>query len=209
MPQLRMDNSILSTSKTGTVLSACEPLPSMSVQHNGHTTELLVKLPTEDDNYTIEGMIRQCAQDGEGFALDEFTENGTFNSRMLWDRNTLVVKSPEGKHVAAVVFGSTSLCRSPKSGQLGVYIIVEKDFRRQNVGVNLLQYCIEHAQRLGYKAILSDVFASNDIAVNLVLRAGFHVIGTLPYCAYVKDSGYTDSLIVHKRFDRDSISAKL
>ena len=199
-----MNQSTMSSLLTGAIISADEPLPNMSFQHNGHVTNLLVTIPTQDDLYTIERMIHQCAGDGEGFALDEFTENGTFNTKMLWDRNTLLAQSQEGKLVAAVVFGPTFLCRSPNSGQLGGYIIVEKGCRGQGIGTNLLLYCIGHAQRLGFKAILSDVFTTNDVAMQLILRAGFHVIGTLPYCAYLKGSGYTDSLVVYKEFNTNT-----
>ena len=143
--------------------------------------------------------MREAAMDGNGFALDEFTSDGHLNRLLLKETHVLVVKD-EGGHVkAAVIFGSSGLCRGKNLSQLAGYMIVEKGSRGKGVGNGLLTYCMENAYLFGCTRVLIDVFASNHIMVNMLIKRKFLCTGTIPNCGYIANSGRTDSLVFFRQ----------
>ena len=146
-------------------------------------------------------MVRQAARNGDGFALDEFTPEGHLNRRLLWDSNMLVAKEPStGSVVAAAIFGRSALCRSPNTPQVGGQLIVHPDFQGKGVGSAFLKYCIEQAEKVGYKGILTDTFVTSEIAFRLATKSKFLQMGTLVDCGHVKGHGLTNSVVMYKVF---------
>ena len=143
--------------------------------------------------------MREAAMDGNGFALDEFTTHGHLNRLLLKETHVLVFKDEEGHVKAAVIFGSSGLCRETNLSQLAGYMIVKKGSRGKGVGNGLLTYCIEKAYLFGVRRILIDVFASNQIMVNMLIKRRFLCTGTIPNCGYIANTGRTDSLVFSRQ----------
>ena len=78
-------------------------------------------------------------------------------------------------------------------------MIVEKGSRGKGVGNGLLTYCMENAYLFGCRRVLIDVFASNHIMVNMLIKRGFLCTGTIPNCGYIANSGRTDSLVFFRQ----------
>ena len=176
--------------------SQLQPLPTLRCPEIPFKSGFLKSmLADEEDMWRVEELIRDCAQRGDGFGLDEFTDNGYFNRKFTPESHVVVVKNKDDAMVAAVIFGTSSLCRSPEAGQVGGYFIVSRGFRGQGLGKAILRMCIEKARELGYVAILTDVFVTNEGALRLMRKEGFFITATLPNAAVVKDIGFTDTYL--------------
>ena len=167
------------------------------------------KLADEDELWQVEELIRDCAEQGDGFAIDEFTAEGYFNRVLLRDSHVVVCVTPEGAIAAAVIFGFSALCRSREANQVGGYLLVSKGYRGQGLGRSLVQLCIMKARELGYVAILTDVFVDNDKATRMLREEGFLITATLPNVAILKDTGYSDSYLVWRPVDDIKMSQVL
>ena len=194
--------------------SQLQPLPTLRCPEIPFKSGFLKSmLADEEDMWRVEELIRDCAAHGDGFALDDFTDEGYFNRVLLHDSHVFVFKAPDGAIAAAIIFGASTLCRSREARQVGGYMLVAKEFRCQGLGRRLIKLCIEKARLLGYVAILTDVFAINEKAIKLLRKEGFLITATLLNVAIVKDKGYCDSYLMWRRIDdnpsRRVIQAKI
>ena len=89
------------------------PLPRQIILPPLHVgeTKYKVQIAVSNDLWLVEEMMREAAMDGNGFALDEFTSDGHLNRLLLKETHVLVVKDEEGHVKAAIIFGSSGLCR--------------------------------------------------------------------------------------------------
>lgn len=159
---------------------------------------LKISKPSSSEAFTVEGMIRQAASEGQGFAVDEFNSNGFMNRRLLNKNYMLVIKSENNSILAGLVFGPTKLCRDSRTTQVGGYMIVNKAERCKSLGKALLNYCLENMRCLGYNAILTDVFVTNKIMLNILEKNGFIVTATVPNSGIMKGNGRTNTYIMYK-----------
>ena len=154
-----------------------------------------VGFATPNDSPLVEEMIRDAALGGQGFAVDEFKEDGTFNRKFIRNSLAVVCKNFTGDIMAAVLFGSSGLCRTEGDQATG-YIIVAPSVRGRGIGTTLLRYCLERARGLRYGSIVTDVLACNLKALGMVQKEGFLVTATLPNSALVRNYGYCDTYVV-------------
>ena len=147
------------------------------------------------DTVRVEEMLRQAAMAGDGFAIDEFTEDGTFNRKFFRRCFVAVLKNAQGDILAAVLFGPSSLCRTEGHEVTG-YVIVAPSARRRGLGTAVLKYCLDAAKRLQYRTVLSDVLTSNLKVLGMVQREGFIITATLPNVALVRNTGFVNTYVV-------------
>ena len=150
----------------------------------------------------VEEMIRAAAQRGEGFALDEFDQDGLLNRKLLKQSATLVARRvSDHVLIGGSVVGPSALARARDPTNLAGYIIVGEKFRRCGYGTEIAELCEKLAKDLGYINITSDVLYNPEAmpGFKLALRRQYVVTGELPQCAYVKGVGLTGSFIMFKR----------
>ena len=171
-----------------------------AVLHAKGLTPLYVATPNAEQIVQMEAMIRSDAEAGNSFAIDEFTEDGFFNRQLLRTSQDLVVtKEPNGEVLAAAVFGSSAIPRrgSPLGGG---YVIVKAEHRNQGIGSSLLDFVCHEMERQGFKGFITDVFPHCGHFLDMALKHGFCVTGSMPKVGYVRGQGLTHSLIVYKNF---------
>lgn len=56
-------------------------------------------------------------------------------------------------------------------------VIVMERYSRRGVAINLLEMCLEHAQKLNCRRVILEVWQENEAAFRLYTRAGFTIIG--------------------------------
>ena len=140
-------------------------------------------------------MMRSAAEQSDGFAIDEFNEKGHFNRKFFYDSNVVVAKTSDDVIVATAIFGPNKLCRARNEKQIAIYTLVNPDFRRKGLGSAFLKYFSKEAKKAGCTSILTDAFATNVAAHQLLYKNDFIITGTLPQCGMLKNKGYTDSFL--------------
>ena len=138
-------------------------------------------------------MIRQAAEESDGFAIDEFNNEGHFNRKLLFDSQVVVAKTSDDVIVATAVLGPSKACRAYNPSQVGGYMLVNKDFRGKGVGQSFFKYLAKQGKEVGVSAILTDAYATCFPALQFLNKLDFMVTGTFPHCGYMKNKGYTHS----------------
>ena len=150
--------------------------------------------------WKIEEMILTAASMGDGYGVDEFTEDGYFNRAFLNDSHTFVVDSGQDDDtlVGGALFGSSSLARTIPSPLAQCYIIVHPDYRGQGIGKALIRYFMNLAKSLQFEIFITDVLGSDPIMPCIVKKLGMSGSGAMKYSAYKKGEGFVDSSIFFK-----------
>lgn len=153
-------------------------------------------------NVQVEKMIRKAALAGQGFGLDELDENGLLSRKFL--RNAITVgafRKSDNQLVGGLLVGQSSLVRTIGSFTFGGYAVIDEAYRRRGYAHDMITICEEIARDFGVRNILSDILISPSgmPGFHLAISAGYTTTGQLPKCAYLKDVGLTDSLLIYKR----------
>lgn len=149
----------------------------------------------------VEEMIQQAAAKGEGFALDEFNEDGMLNRKLLRHSITLAACRISDKAlIGGAVIGPSNLTREIHTSSLGGYVVIGEEFRRQGYGTDVVTICERIGQTFGYSNVTSDILYSPAglPALQLAMSKGYTVTGQIPECAYVKDVGFTGTFVISK-----------
>ena len=170
--------------------------------HHKVIGKLRVDFANKMDIWEVQDVLRDCALEGEGFGLDEFTPDGVFNEKHILNCKYWVVRKMQDEGlVACILSGENGHIRSFNKCQAAGAIIVLKEYRRLGLGSELLQYCIDQGQVMGYKYILTDVLACNTAGLALMKKGKFLMTGTIPKSCQVKGQrGYTDCYLHWKQF---------
>ncbi len=168
-------------------------------------------LPRRSGNITIRGadpakiqivedMIREAAETGDGFNLDEFCpQNGNFLHKFIRDPRVLVAMENDDV-IGAAVCGESSLART--SGSLyTAYFLVNRKYRRRGVASTLLNVVSDVARKRGFVILFLDVYANNAVALQWLLGSGFVVTGSAPDCGHVVGRGFTHALLMYKQLE--------
>jgi len=96
--------------------------------------------------------------------------------------------------VAGKVVGAGEVSRLPEeerihTGYLGIGI--SEGHRGQGLGIALMQALKELSEKAGLKILILDVFATNNVAINLYEKIGFKETGRIPKGIY-RDGNYID-----------------
>ena len=178
------------------------PATSPAPLHHKVLGKLRVDFAGKEDIWKVQDVLRNCALEGEGFGLDEFTTEGVYNEKHTLNCKYWVVRKEQDKElVACILSGENGHGRSFNKRQAAGAIVVSKKYRRQGLGSQLLQYCIEQGQVMGYRYILTDVLACNTAGLALMRKGEFLITGTLPKSCLVKGQrGHTDCYLHWKQF---------
>ncbi len=183
----------LYTPLEGQILHTNVQLPS------GEQT-LYLREAGRDDVMTVESLIRDSALQGQGFGIDEFTEQGIFNRKLLRRTSCIVGSLHEnGPVIAAVLLGPSAVCRGATQ-LLNFYPIVAKEYRRHGIANILLEEVELFAREVGYEGILLEVYQSDSAVLQWFSKHNYHVTASLPECGYLKGQGYTNLLLLYKDF---------
>ncbi len=143
-------------------------------------------------------MIRGFASEGRGFGVDEFKPDGHFLHRLLHQPKVLLVTNHSNDLLGAVIYGYSNVQKV--HGQiLGSYVIVKKEHQRNGIGSLLLNSVSDIAINMKCNSLLFDVYVNNHAAITWLYKSGFYCTGSLRHCGYVKNEGFLDCLLFHRK----------
>jgi RimJ/RimL family protein N-acetyltransferase len=146
-------------------------------------------------------MIEPVFRTGETYAFSpEITER---------EAHTIWVESPQETYVATGpdqrVLGTYYI--KPNQPALGAHVcncgyIVAKRARGRGVASKMCEHSQQQAVNLGFRAMQYNlVVSTNEGAIRLWKRLGFHVAGTLPNAFCSSCAGYVDALVMYKELE--------
>ena len=163
---------------------------------------LTVRSPhTVHEMEEIQKLYRKAAESSDGFAIDEFTETGLINQRILRDVTVTGVFSPEGAVVAAATFGKSAIPRIPGKC-IGGYIVVTQANRHRGIGTKLLHMIEKYTEDMDLDDLIFDVFVSSQHAIQWLSKEGYVITGTIPNSGVILNKGFTDTVIMYKSLNR-------
>ncbi len=169
-----------------------------NIEHNlVDGRKAVIKAADTTEIPTIEEMIRHSAINADGFAVDEFDEDGSFNHRLLHKPKAIVLKDSSSKILGAAVYGFSKLSRVPGS-IFGSYFLVEKEKRRMGIGTLLLNTVTSIAKEVQCSTLVFDVYIDNHHAITWLNKYGFICTGSLSNSGYMVGKGFTDTLLFYK-----------
>ena len=147
----------------------------------------------------IYDMLVDAANAGDGFGIDEYPTFALFNSHFL-NSSTLLAVVREGDIIGAAVVGPSNLCRGDKPEVASVYIYLLHSFRGKGLGREMSDIIYKTLKDLGWKGILTQVLVTGNYPFQFLEKLGYISVGFLPYSAYVKGLGWTNSAVYYKDF---------
>ena len=78
-------------------------------------------------------------------------------------------------------------------------VMIDKTCRGKGLGKQMMEFAINKARELGFKAIqVNLVVCTNTASIKICQKYGFEIIGTLPKAFYYKQKEYVDAYIMYK-----------
>ena len=159
--------------------------------------EVTLRGASRQEIQEVEEWVRKCAQNGDGFNLDEFSaDDGHFLHKFILEPKVVVATDVHGTIKGTAIYGLSAIPRVP-GALYSAYFIVKESERRKGIGAALLERVKNICQEKGCD-MLFDVYLSNQVAIEWLRNNGFLVMGCLPHCGYVVNNGYTDALLMYK-----------
>ena len=168
-----------------------------------HGESLTVRPPsTVQEMEEIHMLYRKAAAAGDGYAIDEFTEDGLLNLRTLREIVITGVFTPEGPAIGAAIFGKSAVPRVPGKC-IGGCVVVDEGYRRRGIGTELVRIIERYADKLGKDDLLHDVYVTNKHAIQWLQREGYVVTGTIVNAGVMVNKGFTDTVIMYKSLNKN------
>ncbi len=161
---------------------------------------MIIRLAAKAELSQVDQMLQEAAVLSEGFGVDEFTQEGYYSRKMFFESRSFVVETEYGDLAGCGVFGSSRLARN-RDIAVASYICIKEQYRRVQIGSHLMKYFTSLAHRLDFILFYQDVLmipGNHHLMIDMLLKQGFMVSGTLPRCAFVKEVGPVDSLLLYK-----------
>lgn len=78
-------------------------------------------------------------------------------------------------------------------------VMIDRRYRGQGLGKQMMEFAIKQAKELGYRAIqLNLVVVNNEASIKICKQFGFKIIGTLPGAFHYQQKEYVDALVMFK-----------
>lgn len=78
-------------------------------------------------------------------------------------------------------------------------VMIDKSYRGKGLGKQMMEFGINKARELGFKAIqVNLVVCTNTASIKICQKYGFEIIGTLPKAFYYKQEKYVDAYVMYK-----------
>lgn len=79
-------------------------------------------------------------------------------------------------------------------------VMIDAAYRGKGMGKILMEFGLNKAKELGYKAIqLNLVVSTNHASIKICKEYGFEIIGTLPEAFHYKQERYVDAYVMYKQ----------
>ena len=190
LPLLNADQNILEG------LCAWNELPEMEV----NSALGLINIRTvrnTDEVLEAEKLIRESAEKGRGFGVDEFDSNGHFNRKFIRSTDIVIAEGTGGEIVGCALVGPSNLSRMVTPVIAHHYLAVKDSCLNNGIATSLMKYCAKNMKSKGHKLLVSDTYLTDFKMIDMLRNNKWVFRGSMPYCGFLRGIGPTDSLIVY------------
>ncbi len=196
----KMKQTLMTGNSSGaSTLLPCRDQVQPKVIRTKNNQTLVLRGAYEGEIGVVEQLVRECAEAGEGFNMDEFSStDGHFLHKFILEPHVFVAVDSNREIKGFDIHGFSGLTRVQDS-LYTAYFFVLKSERRQGIASELFAMVYDMAKQKGCQAILFDVYINNQVTIQWLMRQGLLVTGCLPHCGYLANVGYTHSLLMMKK----------
>lgn len=143
-------------------------------------------------------LIQSCAQEGHGFAVDEFPSEEEFRLDIRGGDSFAIMCEDTGEMIAGFILAVSKFYRG-SAGAVDPFLVVRKAERGQGIGEFLMNKVIEFSKQLGYHGIYVDTFSNNKALIRILDKVGgFTKVGLLPLGGLLKNGSVVPSVIYYR-----------
>jgi len=156
----------------------------------------------EEDEYVF-SMLKECAERGEGYGLNEYPSIDYFRMHMLCDCHCVVIEEVSTLAIIGFTMFTWSWFTrdSYANSQYESDVFLSKQFRGHGISSEMIPIEFGIARDLGYTRSIHDAFVSNTQMVAASRHAeGISLIGCLPNAGYLKNIGWEDVMLSSCQF---------
>lgn len=160
--------------------------------------EVVIDYMTSDQLTETYNLIQACAQDGHGFAVDEFPTEDEFRQDIKGGDNFAIMCDKSGEMIAGFILAISKFYRG-SAGAVDPFLVVRKSERKRGIGEFIMNRVIEFAKYLNYQGIYVDTFSNNSALIRIVEKVGgFTKVGCLPLGGLMKNGNVVPSVIYYR-----------
>ena len=165
--------------------------------------QITVCVADDSQRLAVEGMLHDAAMQGQSIGLDEFNTDGTYARRTFRNSITIVLEDRKRTCLGGMFCGSSNIPRTKESPILGFQLILplqsSGDAETRKLGdifYSTIKTLARHHKCYG---ILTDILTTDQETLQIAYRNGMMTVGGIPDSTYLKDDGYTGSLLMHHK----------
>ena len=171
-------------------------LPMATQLNDGQ--EIIIDYMTYDQVTETYNLIQACAQEGQGFAVDEFPSEEEFREDIKGGDNFAIMCDTSGEMIAGFILAISKFYRG-STGAVDPFLIVRKSERKRGIGEFIMNRVIEFSKYLNYQGIYVDTFSNNMALMRILDKVGgFTKVGYLPLGGLMKNGNIVSSLIYYR-----------
>ena len=145
--------------------------------------KVMIRSANEKDLADIDNIYNQAISAGFNTA---HTEPLNKNERLKWfekyseDKFPLYVYEKNNKVIGWISVSPYRKGRSALKETVEISFYVDFNFHRKGIGTELVQHCLDQAERIKKRVFLAIIIEGNDGSINLMKKLGFEKWGFLP-----------------------------
>ncbi|XP_046576712.1 uncharacterized protein LOC124284640 isoform X2 [Haliotis rubra] len=152
------------------------PLPLTLTLPDG--SDVIIDHLTDAQMTEMYAMIKDAAQHGEGYGMDEYLNEEGFRSEVGSGEKLAVMRRDTGELIAGVGNSIGHTCRTQVVVE--AFLVVKRSERGRKLGYLVLHLSILLARDFGYVGLLLNMVRNNTVMQKLSDYFGFTRVGELP-----------------------------
>ncbi|XP_063407648.1 uncharacterized protein LOC134691220 isoform X2 [Mytilus trossulus] len=161
---------------------------------------------THDQMTETYNLIQTCAQEGQGFAVDEYPTEEEFREDIKGGDSFAIICDTTGEMIAGFILAISKFYRG-SAGAVDPFLVVRSSERKRGIGEFIMNRVIEFSKYLNYQGIYVDTFSNNAALIRILDKVGgFTKVGYLPLGGLMKNGYAVSSIVYYKEISNSKVS---
>ncbi|CAH1790013.1 unnamed protein product, partial [Owenia fusiformis] len=148
--------------------------------------EFTARYADETEYIEVYNIIKDAADDGVGFGIDDFPTFEYFVDRMARGHVFCITEKTTNAIVGMFTCIPSKYSRTPNSPFAAGPAIMKDGFRNIGIGGNIRRITEDIAKELGYQGFLGDTLEINQPILDSYERHGYKLVARIPRSSFVK-----------------------
>ncbi|KAK7092138.1 uncharacterized protein [Littorina saxatilis] len=183
------------------------PFTTTCKSRQGEPQTFLIDVMTDEQISQTYDMICAAAQRGQGFGVDEYSDESEFRADIDDGYRFVVIDKDDGEMVAAFILAISKYSRGCPVAD--PFIIVKDNQRGRGLGKLCMDLCVDLAAKLGFMGMYVDTFSNNTAMLKIIKAVpGLQQVGCLPMGGVMTNGEMVGTVIFYKDLRPDNSSYK-